>query len=489
MVSSRPLSAGGVLATLAGVCALFLGWSLGPATPGADAARRLDTGISNVYSNEAPAFADVRRTGSTIVLSPLRWNVIAPAVEPAIWNPEDPADPNYDWEFFDIWVRHAVAAGLTPVFQVRGAPRWAEGCVPTGEAICDPDPAKLAAFTRAAVRRYSGGFGNLPRVRYWQALNEPNLSLFFEPQYEGDKMVSPYLYRVLLNTFTQAVKSVVPSNIVLAAGLGPIAVKGFTIGPTAFLKKMLCMGGTNQHPRPLPGGCVVADADIFDIHPYTTGGPTHKGGPNDVEMGDLPKLQRLIKAANRAGRIDSRYKVPPLWATEFGWDSKPPDPGGLPNRIEKQWVPEALHLAWQAGVETFMWYSLADFPPEPNVPFYESLQTGLYFYSHDVAKERPKPFMNSFRFPFVAIRKGGGLDYWGRTPNGKRGRLRLQAHVGGRWRTLAIAHANAVGIFKGRFRTGYGRDRKGSLRAVVGNQRSLTFPMKRVGDFQHAPFG
>jgi hypothetical protein len=488
MLSSRSLSAGGVLATLAGAT-LFLGLGFGPAAPDASAARRLDTGISNVYSNEAPAFRDVRRTGSTIALSPLRWNVIAPADQPAIWNPEDPADPHYDWEFFDIWVRHAVAAGLTPVFQVRGAPRWAQGCNPTGEAICDPDPAALAAFTRAAVRRYSGGFGNLPRVRYWQALNEPNLSLFFEPQYEGDKMVSPYLYRVLLNTFTAAVKSVVPSNIVLAAGLGPIAVKGYTIGPTAFLKKMLCMGGTNRRPRPLPGGCVTADADIFDVHPYTTGGPTHKGGPNDVELGDLPKLQRLIRAANRAGRINSRYKVPPLWATEFGWDSKPPDPGGLPMRIEKQWVPEALHLAWQAGVETFMWYSLADFPPEPRVPFNETLQTGLYFYAANVANEKPKPFMQGYRFPFVAIRKGGGLAYWGRTPNGKRGRVLLQAHVRGRWRTLAAAHANSVGIFTGRFPTKYGHSRKGAVRAVGAGERSLAFPMRRVGDFQHAPFG
>src|SRR3954447_21484274 len=277
MLSSRPLSASGVLATVAGACALFLGSALGPAAPNAEAARRLETGISNVYSNKAAAFADVRRTGSTVALSPLRWNPIAPAVQPAIWNPEAPADPHYDWEFFDVWVRRAVAAGVTPVFQVRGAPRWAERCVPTGEAICDPDPAALAAFARAAVRRYSGAFGNLPRVRYWQALNEPNLSLFFEPQYEGEKPVSPYLYRVLLNAFTQAVKSVSPSNIVIAAGLGPIAVKGYTIGPTTFLKRMLCMGGTNRRPRALPGGCVVADADIFDIHPYTTGGPTHKG--------------------------------------------------------------------------------------------------------------------------------------------------------------------------------------------------------------------
>jgi hypothetical protein len=489
MARSPSLSPGGILATLAGALVLCFGWSLASATPHAAAARALNTGVSNVYFNEAPAFRDVRRTGSTLALLPLRWNQIAPAKEPAVWNPEDPADPSYDWEYFDAWVRNAVAAGLTPVLQVRGAPLWAQRCTPTGEAICDPDPAALAAFTRAAVRRYGGGFGNLPRVRYWQALNEPNLSLFFEPQYEGEKLVSPYLYRILLNTFTQAVRSVSPSNIVLAAGLGPIAVKGYTIGPMLFLKRMLCMGGTNKKPRALPGGCETSSADIFDIHPYTTGGPTHKGGPNDVEMGDLGKLQKLLGAASRAGRIDGRYKIAPLWATEFGWDSKPPDPGGLPMRIEKQWVPEALHEAWLAGVETFMWYSLADFPPEPNVSFAATLQTGLYFYSANVANEKPKPFMNAYRFPFVAVRKGAGLDYWGRTPDGRRGRLVLQAKVGGRWRKVAVAHADSVGIFKGRFATAYGRNRKGAVRAVVGRDRSLPFPMRRVGDFEHSPFG
>lgn len=489
MISSSLPARGAVAATLASALVLCCGWSLGAAASPAAAAQALNTGVSNVYSNDAPAFKDVRRTGSTTALSPLRWNVIAPADQPAVWNPEDPADPHYDWSFFDKWVRNAVAAGLTPVFQVRGAPLWAQRCTPNGEAICNPDPAMLAAFTRAAVRRYSGAFGNLPRVRYWQALNEPNLSLYFEPQYEGEKMVSPYLYRTLLNAFTAAVKSVAPSNIVIAAGLGPIAVKKFTIGPISFLKRMLCMGGTNRKPRALPGGCETSNADIFDIHPYTTGGPTHKGGPNDVEIGDLGKLQKLLGAASRAGRINSRYKVAPLWATEFGWDSKPPDPGGLPMRIEKQWVPEALHQAWLAGVENFMWYSLADFPPEPRLPFSETLQTGLYFYAAQVSRERPKPFMYAFRFPFVAIRKGAGLEFWGRTPDSRPGRLRLQAQVGGHWRQIGVARANAAGIFKGRLRTGYGRNREGAVRALVGSERSLAFPMRRVGDFEHPPFG
>ncbi len=461
------------------------------AVPASAAPRAMITGVSNIYSNDLAAFEQARAAGATQVLSPLRWNVIAPATEPALWNPEDPADPNYEWGFFDAWVKHAAQAGLTPILQIRGAPSWAQRCKAlSSEAVCDPDPAALAAFTRAAVQRYSGNFDGLPKVTYWEGLNEPNLSIFFEPQYQGGKLVSPDLYRTIANTFYDAVKSVMPSAIVMAAGLGPIAVHGFTIGPIAFTKALLCMTGSNRNPRPLAGDCGGGvKFDIFDIHPYTTGGPSHKGGPNDVEMGDLGKLQTLLRAADRAGRIKGIYRRTPLWITEFGWDSKPPDPGGLPMRIESQWIPEALHRAWLAGVQNFMWYSLADFPPEPHLPFSETLQTGLYFWAANVAAQKPKPLMYAFRFPFMAVRQGRGLSYWGRTPTSSGGRVVLEAKVGKRWRRVAVAQANSVGIFKGRFATRYGVDKKGAVRARYRGGASPGFPMRRVGDFLQPPFG
>jgi hypothetical protein len=466
--------------------------ALACSAPSASAAvRPLNTGISNVYTNEVATFANVRATGSTLSLSPLRWGVIAPSKLPANWNPEDPADPNYDWRFFDTWLTNAVAAGLTPVLQIRGAPKWAERCVPdpASEAVCNPDPAALAAFTRAAVRRYSGHFDDLPRVRFWEGMNEPNLSLYFEPQFEGSTPVSPGLYRTLLNTFYATVKSTEPSDLVLAPGLGPIAVPHYTIGPMKFTRLLLCMTG-HHHPHPTAGSCEGGvHFDIFDIHPYTTGSPTHEGGPNDIEMGDLAKIQELIAAADRAHRIRGVYKRTPLWITEFSYDSKPPDPGGLPMKILSQWVSEALYQAWSHGVSNFMWYSLVDEAPQPNVPFGISLQSGLYFWAPTVAAERPKPSMYAYRFPFVAFRRANGLRYWGRTPNGKGGRIVLQARRGSRWRRIGVARADSAGIFKGLARTGYGRGRKGAVRAHFAKSASPGFPMRPVGDFPQPPFG
>ena len=160
-------------------------------------------------------------------------------------------------------------------------------------AICDPSPAALAAFATAAARRYSGQFPGLPRVQYWQGLNEPNLSLFFFPQFntEGTPL-SPDLYRALINAFYSAVKSVDGSNLVLAAGLGPIAVPPWTMGPMRFARLLLCMTGA-RHPHPIGGDCGGGvHFDIFAIQPYTTGSPTHEGGVNDVELGDFPSCRR-----------------------------------------------------------------------------------------------------------------------------------------------------------------------------------------------------
>jgi hypothetical protein len=473
--------------------ALALALAIAIASPGSSAGaalRPLNTGISNVYSNDVAAFEHVRDTGSTLSLSPLRWNAIAPKKLPASWNPEDPADPNYDWKFFDLWVTRAVAAGLTPVFQIRGAPQWAERCVPSeaSEAVCNPDPAAFAAFTVAAVRRYNGRFGGLPHVRYWEGMNEPNLSIFFEPQYDGDTPVSPDLYRTLLNTFYATVKSVEPSNLVLAPGLGPIAVPRFTIGPMRFTRLLLCMKG-HRNLRPAPGCDEGVRFDIFDIHPYTTGRPTHAGAVNDVEMGDLAKIRELIDAADRAGRIQGVYNRTPIWITEFSYDSKPPDPGGLPMKVETQWVAEALYQSWSHGISNFMWYSLDDENPSSGVPFPAGLQAGLYFWAPTVAAEQPKPPMFAFRFPFVAFRRTTGLKYWGRTPDSSGGRVVLQARRGNRWRRIGVDRADAVGIFRGFVRTGYGRGKKGAVRVHVAGSASPGFPMHRVPDFPQPPFG
>ncbi len=458
------------------------------------AVRPLVTGITGFDEYGPAAFQQTKATGAQFAHIVVPWEDVAPRNEPKSWQPEDPADGHYGWTWLDEAVTEAVGAGLTPVLEVYGAPPWAQKCQPPagvqfGGGICNLDPAALAAFSTAAARRYSGHFEGLPQVQYWQGLNEPNLAFFFYPQFEGAKVVSAQLYRQLANTFYFAVKSVDPSNLVLAAGLGPIARPHMTVGPMRFARLLLCMRG-RRHPHPAPGDCEGGvHFDIFDIHPYTTGGPTHKGGVDDVELGDLAKLQSLLGAADRAGRIHGEFPHTPLWITELSWDSKPPDPGGLPMKIETRWVAEALYRSWKAGVSHFFWYSLRDEPPDPSRSFSEPGQAGLYFRGATLAQDRPKRMLYAFRFPFVAYHRRAGLFFWGRTPTSGQGGVAIQLWRHGHWRRLALAQAGAEGIFSGVVPTAYGRNRRGLVRARYQGVSAPPFSLHPVKDFRQPPFG
>jgi hypothetical protein len=466
------------------------------ATPGKSqaAARPFETGISGIGDYNPLLFQRTYDAGARFIRLMADWEMIAPKSQPATWSPSDPADPHYNWSYLDTGIVEAVQAGLNPVILVDGAPEWAQRCQSPpglqGAKICDPDPAQLGAFASAAARRYSGSFGGLPRVQYWQGMNEPNLTLFFFPQFDtAGKALSPGLYRNLINSFYAAVKAVDPSNLVIAAGLGPAEVKGYNVGPMRFTRELLCMKGT-KNPKPIKGKCPGGvHFDIFDIHPYSSGGPTHEGRANDVQIGDLPKLQTLLQAADKAKRIRGAFKHTALWITEFGWDSNPPDPGGLPMSTLTQWTAESLHLAWEAGVTHFFWYTLRDEPFSPNLSDRVTVQSGLYLRGESIAADQPKEVLVSFQFPFVAFAGKDGLELWGRTPSSRGGKVGIQALQGGKWRSLGRVKAGSNGVFNALLKSSYGAGKRGKVRAVYGAATSVPFPMKRVGDFRHPPFG
>src|SRR5262249_56041801 len=130
--------------------------------------------------------------------------------------------------------------------------------------------------------------------------------------------------------------------------------------------------------------------------PYTAGGPSHKTAkPDDISIGELPRMKSVLDAALRSGHVDSTQPVG-FWVTEFAWDSNPPDPGGVPLALEGRWVADALHRMWTAGVSLVTWFSLRDQPLRTS-PY----QSGLYFLGSSFAPDRPKPAPPPFPFPFL----------------------------------------------------------------------------------------
>lgn len=473
-----------------------------PLIAGVSKARPLHTGfVDNVaFYNAEPSvgnqwLARAQNAGAKFVRINVYWDTIAPVERPANFEPSNPADPAYKWGLLDRAIKSSVANGLTPMLMAFLAPKWAEGPNRDPDArlgTWKPDPAQFAEFGKALVKRYSGRFpdpaaphSNLPKVRFFQAWNEPNLFLYLNPQAEGERVVSPSNYRAILNRFYVAVKSVRSDVKVLAAGMAPIGRPNYAvIAPKDFIRRLTCMR-SNRFPR---RGCnAFVRADIWDSHPYTTGGPTHEAlGRDDVSLGDLPELRSLIRSADKHRKIRGVNRWTPIWATEFSWDTEP-DPGGLPMSLAKRWTAEALYRMWDSGISVMTWLSILDAPSSlGSLGWAELAQSGFYYYTKDADIARPKPSLRAFRFPFVAFRYRSGFHFWGRTPSSESGRIDIQVRSSTRWKTVARTKADQNGIFLGSVRT---KMRRGFVRALYRGSSAVPFSLKNVPDMYFRPFG
>jgi hypothetical protein len=428
-----------------------------------------------------------REAGATTIRLLLNWKEVAPAAFTPGFDPSNPADPKYDWSGFEAELLPAAAAGLSPLIVIRSAPKWAEGAGTGKVGTVRPDPVQFARFAHAAAERYSGRFGGLPRVRYWQLWNEPNHFGFLTPQTENGVAVSPEHYRAMVNAFADAVHAVNADNMVIAGGLAPFRNGGTTqtvLAPLVFMRALLCMSADR---KPKPTCNTQVKFDIWSHHPYTSGDPTHHALlPDDVSIADLPKMRRLLSAAIRAGHVVSTHRVG-FWVTEFSWDTNPPDPGAVPIQLHARWVAEALFRMWRAGVSLVTWFKIRDDAANGH-PHDETFESGLYFRCQVIACDAPKPALRAFRFPFVAFRRGHRHVYfWGRTPSGRRARVIVEQAVGKRWRRVARMRTDRYGLFSRRIRTA----RKGRLRArlVRGGDVARPFSLRRPPDLAVNPFG
>jgi hypothetical protein len=421
------------------------------------AGRPLETAVIDHGELDGPdadlALQRVRGAGARYVRLMLEWYRVAPAERPARFDAEDPADPAYHWEELDRKLALLASHGLRPIVVFHYPPAWAGGGFTPS-----PDPVELAKFARAAATRYGGGFDGLPRVRYWMTWNEPNVAWDFSPQFdEADRPLSPARYRQLVNATADALHSVHADNVVIAGALSPFAVDSRdylrTMAPLRFMRELLCMSA-GRPPRPTCDERV--HFDIWAHHPYTRGGPTHRARrPGDVSLGNLGEMTRLVRAAIRAGKVVSRQKVR-LWASEFSWDTNPPDPLAVPIRLQARWVSEAFYRMWRLGTSLVAWLQLRDAPyPESGT------QAGLWFRGGPrLACDRPKtPTLSSFRFPFVAYERGRRILVWGRTPRGTRANVVVERATPRGWRPLARLAANRLGIFRARVRARAARSR------------------------------
>jgi hypothetical protein len=440
----------------------------------APASRPLQTAIVDPAVFTSPdAGAGLDRAvaaGASAIKVPLFWNSVAPAKRPRGFRASDPTEPAYAWSGLDQQLRLIRARGLEPLVYIAATPTWAFRTI---DGARRPDPAQYRAFALAAARRYSGTRPGLPRVRYWQAWNEPN-KVTGPPAKAGVEA----WYRTLVNGFAASVHSI-PGNFVVAGGVSPFGIST-AVAPLTFMRRLLCVSpGATPHAT-----CSkTVHFDVWSVDPYTAGGPFHSTArPDDISVAGLPTMRHVLDAATRLGHVVSATGHVRFWVTEFAWDTNPPDPGGVPLALEGRWVAEALHQMWLSGVSLVTWYTLRDQPLKTS-PY----QSGLYLAGPTFASDRPKPAFTAFRFPFVAYPAGKAISVWGRTPPGSSGSVDVEQLERSAWAVVARLRPNRFGIFSAKV-SAHGR---GPLRArlPVAGEASLPFSLVAPPDAVYQPFG
>jgi hypothetical protein len=406
------------------------------------ATQPLRTSVSDPFyiSGRKPrSLVMTRNAGAQFVRLPVYWAAIAPATRPNGFVATDPTSPGYSWSELDATVEAAQGAGLTPILNVLSTPKWAYSHRPSGVNAGAPKAAALGDFAQALATHYHGENG-LPDLNIYEVWNEPNLSLDLAP-------ASPSIFRAMINDFADGVHSVDPSNLVVAGDLDPFGhprsnkQAWYSVSPLAFMRSLLCV---SKGPRPHSTCSARVHFDIWAHHPYTFGGAFGKAKlPDDVELGDLPRMRSLLQASVRLHHVVSSDSIE-FWVTEFGWDTNPPRPHAASLSLAARWTAESLYQAWRSGVSLFTWFDLEDRPgPSP-------YQSGLFFHASSLSQARPKPVLTAFRFPFVAYLGRSNVRVWGRDATSDKETVTIQLRHGtsGSWQTVALVSSNATGIFR-----------------------------------------
>ncbi len=479
----------------------------------------LTLGISNSNSTQADLESAnaarnaiwagrAKKIGAQMVRIAVFWSQIAPSTPPTGFVATDPSSAGYNWTALDQQVRAVASHGFQVMLTVNNAPAWAEGAHMPSWAqpgSWRPNPKDFGQFATALAKRYSGSFPDplhngkkLPRVRFYQAWNEPNMAYYITPQYrdegpgakrngpgcpvrDGSALESPGIYRGLLNAFYAAVKGVDRTDTVVSASVDPFSLPNcqphlgnYRVSALRFDQALFCVSGVD---KPLPR-CSPAHLDAFAANPYEPWtipgpcgrvecGPTWSAPDGDVSIADVGKLNQALTAAVRAGKVLPRGKKQGF-VTEVGWDQQPvAKKESVSQATAALWQEEAYYILSHSGVTDVLWWQLADTAPFDGWPD----ASGEY-----LASGKAKPSATAYRFPFLANRvTPGRVQLWGRAPQG--GELTVQERYRGNWLPVARFHVAPLEVFQGDLNlTG-----TALLRAKVGGYTSLVWNQSAKG--------
>jgi hypothetical protein len=239
-------------------------------------------------------------------------------------------------------------------------------------------------------------------VTRWGLWNEPNQFVWLNPQYarrHGRLVdVAALRYRKLARAGIAALRATGHGSDTIL--LGETAPVGRSSGPPArrnappapFLRTLLAHG-----PR--------LRATAFGHHPYTQGAhspPSEGVSPGQISFTNAGVLKRILARGARRGTIPAGL---PLWYTEFGYQTDPPDPRlGVAPELQAEYINQADAVAAaDPRVKAVSQYLLVD---DKDV---FGFQTGLRRFG----SLRRKLGYGAYRLPLWVHRDGGRATVYG----------------------------------------------------------------------------
>jgi hypothetical protein len=357
----------------------------------------------------------------------------------------------------------------------------------------------------AAPRQAAATPAPLPRVDHWEVWNEPNQAGWLTPQWlpaPGGKRqieVAPTVYRGLADAMTAALGATGHgADTILVGSTAPkgLNVQGVTrsIKPLRFIRQLYCLDDNLQFLKGEAArvrGCPTenqvtafpqAHPGLFTMtgwshHPYElTFAPDRR--PTDPDYATIANLRSLSSLLRR---VYQRYGIPmptprgvPLYLTEFGYQTNPPDRLGVSPAKQANYLMQAEYLAYRNPlVRTLSQFLLVDGGEPVGLTF----QSGLRY-----RNGRAKPAQAAYRFPLWlpqrTARRGTRITVFGlarHAANGTAPRIAIQFRARGarRWRTLATRTATKG---RGYLQTRVAMPGTGAIRLAHGGtvSRSLT---------------
>jgi hypothetical protein len=232
----------------------------------------------------------LREAGVTYVRQSFPWQEIEPA--PGAYR---------EWEKYDFIVNQLTGAGIGILARVDTIPRWARPPTDDFERWDKGPPQDFnnyANFVGVLAERYRG------KIQHFQVWNEPNLTGEW-----GGKPIDPAQYGLLLQFTWKRVKQIDPAIQIVTAGLAQTTEDGVSTNNLNELDFIRGLYESGAQPY----------FDILSVMNYGLG-----DSPEDRRVGpERTNFSRLLLVRELMEKYGDEAK--PVWISEYGWISLPPE--------------------------------------------------------------------------------------------------------------------------------------------------------------------